>query len=814
MTDVTARNAMSAWESSHDESWDGLDAGDVRQRVSAGQTNTYVDRSSRSLADIIRANVFTLFNAILTTALLVVLATGQWQDALFGIVLVLNTGIGIVTEYRAKRTLDKLAILSADKVRVKRGGYEMAIASGEIVLGDLILMKAGEQIVADAVLISTTGLEVDESMLTGESDPVYKKPGDPVLSGSFVVAGSGAGEIMAVGADSYANRLAAQAKKFSLAQSELRAGINKILVVMAWVIVPMSALLTWSQLRYVGGLSKAIEDDTWRDPVVSAVAGVVGMIPDGLMLLTSLNFALAAIQLARQRVLVQELPAVEILARVDTLCLDKTGTITDGTIQLSEVIDIADVDGAHGALAALGADSQGNATAAAIAEGFTDAAPDKVRDTIPFSSARKWGAITTDSGSWYMGAPEILLDACPDSVADPAREVVQGSATTGARVVVLCRSDATGIGQEKDVSLPSDLEPALVVVLREHIREDAAETLAYFREQHVDLKIISGDNPATVGAIATQVNLLGEDTDVPGVDARTLPDGERSSLPELGQALSEGSVFGRVTPEQKRSFVHALQERGHTVAMTGDGVNDALALKDADLGIAMGNGAPATKSVARLVLLDGKFSVLPGIVAQGRRVIANMERVANLFLVKMVYSGLLSVAVILLGWPYPFLPRHMTLVSSVTIGIPAFILALAPNSQRYRPGFLKRVLRFAIPAGIVAGVITLIIYGNLHIRGDVSEEQANTGSTLVIALIGLWVIGCMARPWNWWRILLIVVMALGMPISIIWELPREFFQLEIPLGATWLMVGIGAAVGSAIVELIYQYTKRLSSEED
>lgn len=795
------------YRATREASWTGLTGAEVAERESRGEVNLADNSSSRSLSEILRANVFTLFNAILTTALVIVLLTGSWQDGLFGFVLILNTAIGVVTEYRAKRTLDKLAILSADAVRVKRDGEELGIESARIVLGDQLLLRTGEQIPADAVVLASSGLEVDESMLTGESDPVGKTAGDVVLSGSFVVSGAASTEVVAVGEHAYANKLASQARKFSLAHSELRAGIDKILVVMTWIIIPLSLILMWSQIRTFGGFDQAFNDGTWRRAAVYAVAGVVAMVPDGLMLLTSMNFALAAIILARQQVLIQELPAVEILARVDVLCLDKTGTITDGSIVLDEVIELADVPGADQALAAIGQGGDSNATAQAIGAKLSGQPTDQVLDEVPFSSTRKWSAICTEQGTWLLGAPEILL-ANARADAGAVQEQVQSIAKGGARVVVLCHSGQGAASGLKEGKLPADLTPVRLVVLREQIRPDAAQTLSYFRDQGVDLKVISGDNPSTVAAIATEVDLAGGAAQVGGMDARDLPDADAQDLTALTHALQSHSVFGRVTPEQKRAFVHALQSQGRTVAMTGDGVNDALALKDADLGIAMGNGAPATKSVARVVLLNGKFSTLPGVVAQGRRVIANMERVANLFLVKMTYAGLLSILVILLGWPFPFLPRHLTLISMLTIGIPAFVLALAPNSQRYRAGFLPRVLRFAIPAGLSAGLMSLVVFGVMHVSDGFTEAQANTGATIVMTLIGLWIIGCMARPLNWWKSLLIGLMVGGLALALGWDLPREFFELDLPSGKVWAVIAVSTVLGWLGIEAVHRWSAK------
>ncbi|MHA7133156.1 HAD-IC family P-type ATPase [Oerskovia turbata] len=772
----------------------GLSAREVAERVAAGQSNRIARATSRSLAAILRSNVFTLFNLILAVAVTLVLLTGRWPDAVFGFVVVINAGIGIVTEYRAKRTLDRLSILTAPSARVVRDGTEQDVAIDDVVLDDVLLVRTGDQVPADARVLDVTGLEVDESMLTGESRPVRKAVGDEVLSGSAVVAGSAVARVVRVGEEGYAQRITSEAKRFSVVRSELREGVNTILKVVSVGIVPISLLLFWSQLHATGGVRESIADGTWRDGVVAAVAGVVGMIPEGLVLLTSLNFAIAATLLARQKVLVQELPAVEILARVDVLCLDKTGTLTDGRVALTELRALASVEGAREALAALAADPDGNATSRALATGLADTPPAAVRDAVPFSSARKWSAVRTDAGAFVLGAPEILLARRTDAAATGALAEVREAAGTGARVVLLAHSPA-GL-PTPDASLPGDLAPALLAVLGENVRPDAAQTLAYFRRQGTRAKVVSGDNPRTVAAIATRVDLRGDGAPVEGFDARELP----ADPDGLADVVDAHDVFGRVTPEQKRAIVRALQSRGHVVGMTGDGVNDALALKDADLGIAMGDGAPATKAVARVVLVDGRFATLPGVLGQGRRVMANMERVASLFLAKTTYAAILAVAVVLLVWPYPFLPRHMTLAGSLTIGIPAFFLALPPNDRRYLAGFLRRVLSFAIPAGAVIGAVVLAVYG--YLRPQVGTVDARSASTLVLIGVSLWVVGVQARPLNGWKVALIATLAACAALAVALPWVRDFFALEVPTAFEAVVVAVAVVVGWVAIEAV------------
>ena len=784
----------------------GLSDAEVAERVAAGKVNVTDDASSRSVWEILRANTFTLFNAMLGVAFVLVLATGRWQDGLFGFVLVLNTAIGVVTEYRAKRTLDNLAILDAPTARVHRAGGLREVPVAEIVLDDVIELGTGDQVPVDGVVLTSRGLEANESLLTGESRSVRKGTDDEVLSGSSIVAGSATVRANRVGADSYAQKITAAARRYSLASSELQGAIRSILRVVSWIIVPMALLLGLSQVRALGGWAEVTSTGTWREAVVQAVAGVVGMIPDGLVLLVSINFALAAVVLARQNVLVQELPAVEILARVDALCLDKTGTITDGAVACDEVVALAS-DGRRApevphaawlAIAGIASDPEANATAGAL----SGAVPAHVRaprvtERVPFSSERKWSALAIDdgdaAGAWVLGAPEFVLAERDDDVARGALGTAASLATTGSRVVLLARTDAlpqvdTGVGR---------VVPVALAVLAEHVRDDAAQTLAFFRDQDVELHVVSGDNPETVGAIATKVELLGPGEGVAGTDARSLPEG----VEELAGLLEDAPVLGRVTPEQKVSIVEALQHAGHTVAMTGDGVNDALAIKTADLGIAMGNGARATKAVSRLVLLDGRFSVLPGVLAQGRRVIANMERVANFFLVKTAYSTVLALVTILAAFAlpigYPFLPRQLTLVSALTIGIPGFLLSLPPSNRRYVPGFLQRVLAFAIPAGVLFAAAALTVY--LAVRESAGEEMARTLATFVTIGLGMGVVVLGMGEWVWWKgVMVAVLLTAGLAAPYV-PLAADFFLVERPSAEHWALVAVVVAVGGALL---------------
>ncbi|SPT52380.1 Probable cation-transporting ATPase F [Actinomyces bovis] len=811
----------------------GLSPAEVAERVADGRTNAYKERTSRSAAQILRSNVLTIFNAILGAALVVVLLVGNWRDALFGFVLVLNTATGTIAEIRAKRALDRLAVLEAPRAHVIRAGQETEIDVAEIVLDDVLHLRSGQQIPADAAVLESSGLEVDESILTGESVAVRPQSGGRVMSGTTVTAGSALVRATAVGADSYAHRLAREARRYSTVTSELQEGTNRVLRWISWVIVPVALVLVWSQMRQAGGVDQALSTGQWRIALVAGIAGVVGMVPQGLVLLTSVNFATAAMKLARQRVLVQELPAVEVLARVDTLCLDKTGTITTGGITLTQVQPLgSDGTATSGeslpaamvsALAALSSGDAKNATAQAIAEGLAggvlgEAAkqPASVPESaVPFSSARKWSAVRQEGTTWVMGAPEIVLGACLNQqAANTALHAVLEFADGGARVVALARSpQCCETPEDGDAMLPGGLEPAALVILSEQVRSDAPQTLAYFREQGVRAKVISGDNPTTVVAVARRAGLTREDGgELKSMDARQLPQDE--SAPEaaavLSQALKEADVLGRVTPEQKRAFVRVLKADGHVVAMTGDGVNDALALKDADLGIAMGNGAPATKAVARLVLLNGEFAALPGVVAEGRRVMANTERIASLFLSKTVYASLIALVVSLTAIAYPFLPRQLTIVSSLTIGIPAFILALAPSRRRYHEGFLARVLSLAVPAGLVAGGCTLAAHTWLSLSGA-SESQVTTGSTLVLVACGLALLTLTARPLLGWRLGLILTMGGLAVLGVVLPGARRFFLLDWPTANTWIIVGVMTGCTLAGMSLVSMLRGRVEA---
>ncbi|MEC4016842.1 cation-translocating P-type ATPase [Streptomyces sp. H27-D2] len=785
----------------------GLSTADVAERVARGEINDVPVRSSRSTAEIVRANVFTRFNAIIGVLFLVMLAVAPIQDALFGFVIVANTGIGIVQEMRAKKTLDSLAVIGESKPTVRRDGRSVQITNSEIVLGDLIELGPGDKCVVDGQVAETDSLEIDESLLTGEADPVIKQPGELVMSGSFVVAGGGAFTATKVGRDAYAVQLAEEASRFTLVQSELRTGISQILKYITWMMVPAAIGLIISQL--------VVQDHDWREAVRRMVGGIVPMVPEGLVLLTSVAFAIGVVRLGRKQCLVQELPAIEGLARVDVVCLDKTGTLTEGGMDVSELrmLDGADETYIRQVLGALGeSDPHPNASLQAIITAYPSNADWRCTESLPFSSARKYSGAALNSpdagsSSWLLGAPDVLLPSD-----DPALAEIDRLNAQGLRVLLLARvGGPDGEAQQRELDDPAVAEgirATALVVLEQRLRPDAGDTLRYFAEQNVAAKIISGDNAVSVGAVAAKLGLPGADAPV---DARTLP----TDRAEMAAVLENGAVFGRVAPQQKRDMVAALQSRGHNVAMTGDGVNDVLALKDADIGVSMGSGSEATRAVAQIVLLNNSFSTLPSVVAEGRRVIGNITRVATLFLTKTVYSVLLAILVVCSQVPYPFLPRHLTLLSTLTIGVPAFFLALAPNKERARPHFVRRVMRYSVPAGLIAGAATFIAYlmARHHYSGAGALDAETSAATLTLFLISLWVLAIVARPYTRWRIALVATMGLGFLIVLVTPSLQDFFALKL-VGTTmpWAAVGI-AVVASALLEIAWRVADRRLRDE-
>ncbi|MGW9245095.1 HAD-IC family P-type ATPase [Streptomyces badius] len=776
---------------------DGLSAAEVAERVARGEINDVPVRSSRSMTEIVRANVFTRFNLIIGVLWVIMLFVAPIQDSLFGFVIVANTGIGIIQEWRAKRTLDSLAVIGEAKPTVRRDGVAAEISTSEIVLGDLVELGPGDKVVVDGTVAEADSLEIDESLLTGEADPVLKRAGDAVMSGSFVVAGGGAFTATRVGREAYAAQLAEEASRFTLVHSELRSGISTILKYVTWMMVPTAIGLIISQL--------VVKDNNFKDSVARTVGGIVPMIPEGLVLLTSVAFAIGVVRLGRKQCLVQELPAIEGLARVDVVCLDKTGTLTEGGMDVTEVRPLNGSDEAYveEVLRTFGAsDPRPNASLQALIDAYPqrEEAAWAVTDAMPFSSARKYsGAAFTEAdgtaSAWLLGAPDVLL-----SEGDTALAEIEQLNEQGLRVLLLARVEGDALDAP---GAAAGAAPTALVVLEQRLRPDAGDTLAYFADQNVATKVISGDNAVSVGAVAGKLGLAGAENTL---DARRLP----TDPDEMATAIEQNAVFGRVTPQQKRDMVAALQSRGHTVAMTGDGVNDVLALKDADIGVSMGSGSEATRAVAQIVLLNNSFATLPSVVAEGRRVIGNITRVATLFLTKTVYSVLLAILVVCTQVEYPFLPRHLTLLATLTIGVPAFFLALAPNKERAQPHFVRRVMRYAIPSGVIAAAATFTTYlvARHHYTGEGALDAETSAATLTLFLVAMWVLAIIARPYTWWRIGLVASMGLGFLIVLVVPWLQDFFALKL-VGTTMPWTAVGIAVAAAVLlESVWRWVGR------
>ncbi|SCX03175.1 HAD-IC family P-type ATPase [Corynebacterium jeikeium] len=786
----------------------GLTAAEVEERKQRGEVNAQSRGTGRSVAQILRANIFTRVNAILGVLCAIVLSTGSVINAAFGLLIIANSAVGVIQELRAKKTLDKLRIVGESEPTVIRDGEEKTIPQHEVVLGDIIKLRSGDEVVVDGTVVAGS-LRVDESQLTGEADAVSKGEGDEILSGSFVNEGSAVFRADKVGDEAYAARLASQASEFSLTDSVLMNGINSILKVITWLLIPTGILTIWTQL---------VRSDTGlRESILSMAAAIVPMVPEGLVLMTSIAFAAGVIRLGKYKALVNELVAIEGLARVDTVCTDKTGTLTTNEMELDSIVaaDGSPADGcgadetwARNLASMLNAQDDLNDTARSIVAGLRERGVEPEQwqgHEIPFNSRYKFsGFACSDATAWIMGAPDVLLRE-GGRAAETAKEL----GDQGLRILVFGKlegADGEAWANTDDLSMDSapQLTEPVLVVLRQQLRSDARETLAYFDEQNVDIKVISGDNSDSVAAVARKAT----DRELVAVDARTLNGLDDEAF---DAEIKRGNVFGRVSPEQKQQMVESLHRQNRTVAMTGDGVNDVLALKKADIGVAMGSGAPATRSVAQLVLLTNKFSALPRVVAEGRRVIGNIERVAHLFLTKTVYSVVLALVVAVLGISFPFQPIHVTITGWFTIGIPAFILSLAPNTERPRDGFVRRVLSLAIPSGVLIGGICvtmwIIIYPGAEVP-EIQRQQAGTAVLLALIVMGLWVLGIVARPLNWWKVLLLAGCVGGYLVIFLVPPLRELLILHtgnLKLMLTGLAVGAGGAV---LIEVVHQIAAR------
>lgn len=704
----------------------GLTDEQVNERIEQGKVNADENPNTRTYKQIVRENTLTFFNFLNLVLLILVLMVGSYKNAFFVGIIIINTLIGIAQEIRAKKTIDKLAILTAKKSIVIREGKKWTVPTEDLVLDDLVCLKTGDQVPADAKVLEGS-VEVNESLLTGESDNLPKNVGDELFSGSFVTSGEACCQIIHVGKDNYAAQITSEAKEFKRHNSELKNSLNAILKVISIIIVPLGALLFYKQYYIV--------ENTFKASVVSMVAGVLGMIPEGLVLLTSVALTLGALVLANKKTLVQELYCIETLARVDTLCLDKTGTITEGTMCVERVEpwseasenkdtdeiptededepDLHEIENMMANLMYVLNDQ--NATIDALRKRFPAKSSMTLEHIIPFSSDRKYsGAVFEDNGTYLMGAAQFLFPEGREDILD----VCQNYAEEGLRVLVLAHSTQMAEGTE----LPENLEPAALLLLTDVIREEAPDTLQFFDSQEVDLKVISGDDPVTVSAIAKRAGLKNAEN---YVDATTLETEE-----QLEEAVAKYSVFGRVTPQQKKEMVQALQKQGHTVAMTGDGVNDVLALKEADCSIAMAQGSDAAKNIANVVLLDSNFASMPHIVNQGRRVVNNIRTAASMFLIKTMFSVMLSLLTIFFGNAYPFEPIQMSLISACAVGIPTFLLAQENNYDKIDHTFLRHVFLNAFPAALT---ITSCVFAVMLVCQNVyhSNDMLSTACVLV-----------------------------------------------------------------------------------
>jgi cation-transporting ATPase E len=736
----------------------GLTAAEARDRAERGLSNRSRDVQSRSFGDILKSNLLTRFNALLGSMLIVILIVGPPQDAVFGLILVANALIGIAQELRAKLTLDRLAIVAAPRACVIRDGTPLTVPVSEVVLGDLVRLAVGDEAVVDGELESDESIELNESLLTGESVPISKRRGAPVLAGSFVTVGRGLFRATAVGEQSYARRLTSQARRFQLVRSELIVGINQILRLVTWIIIPTAILLVVSQLRANPSLG---------DVIRGSVAGLITLIPEGLVLLTSAALALAVIRLGRKKILVQQLSAVEMLARADVVCFDKTGTLTEARMSVDHVDRLTTGERWQEALGALArSDPQPNPSLQAIGDAYPAPGDWVLESAVPFSSERKWSAANfKDRGWWILGAPDVLLGE--SGASDSIAELVKRTTESGRRALLLAQASRVNAA-----GVVSSLNPVALVVLAESIKPGAAATVRHLLTQGLEIKLMSGDHPATVAAIAAAVGMPNAET----IDGRQLPTAEN----DLASVAERCSVFARLAPDQKRLLVRALKAAGHSVAMVGDGVNDVLALKEADIGIASGGGSQAARAVAACILTDGSFEGVPMMLAEGRRVIGNVERLASLFFTKTMYAFLLALAVGFATLPFPFLPRQLTLISAFTIGIPSVFLALAPSFRPLHARFLTRVLRFSIPAGSVAASATFAAYVLAAREPGIPLSAERTIATLVISAIGLWILAQLARPLNPARWALVIAMAAGMVLTLLLQPLRDFLALDFP----------------------------------
>ena len=759
----------------------GLSEEEVAKRTAEGQINITKNNHQKSVGQIVRAHTITYFNILNLFFAVIIIATGQIKNVLFVGVVIANAGIGIIQELRVKQLIDKLTVVTAARTKVFRSGRLLEIPVDKIVLGDICRVEPGDQLVTDGVVISSDGLEVNESLLTGEAKPVRKKKGDRLLSGSFIAAGTGAMKVDAVGGDTYASTLVDKAQTKKRAKSEMQDTIKSIIRFISILIIPLGLLLLRSQYLSTGG--------DWPTAIVHTISGVIGMIPEGLVLLTSISFILGVGRLAKKQALVQEMEAIEALARVDILCTDKTGTITTGELEVADVIPFSGlaIESINNIMAEIGgAFDDENATQAALLKHFGRSTEWETADKIPFSSSRKYRAVSfTDHGDFVLGAPEFLVRNN-----EKLLSLLEGYSREGYRVLLLGRS--SGISSEKEKV--GQIRPIAVVIISDIIKTDAAEIFRYFAENHVQVKVISGDNPVTVSTVAKKAGVYGFDK---YVDATTLPEDPK----ELRKEISKYNIFGRVKPDQKQAFVRAWQSLGNTVAMVGDGVNDVLAIKDADCGIAMAAGSEAAKHSAHIVLMNSDFTSMKDIVKEGREIISNIERVSSLYLTKTIYSVILVFIYILLRRSYPFTTLQMGLINSFCIGLPSFLLTLEQQDQLQREGFLRHVLKVATP-GALTMVTTMLL---VQLMAEIFNWDANIYSTFTLVLggyIGMLIVTQVCMPMNAYHKFIIAV-SVGLFVLGILFLPG-FYDIH-HLWMWWSLLFIPLAI--LVAMLIYWYSR-------
>lgn len=718
----------------------GLSAEQVKRRFAQGENNYKVESSTLSVSEIVRSNVCTYFNLVFAVIAVLLAIVGAWSDMLFLPIIVANTCIGIIQEVHSKKVLDKLSILNAPHAVVIRDGKRQEIPADQLVLDDIVEFSAGSQIPADAKVVFGE-LQVNESLITGESDEIEKREGDSLLSGSFVVSGKACARLEKVGKDSYISKLTLQATKSKKGeQSEMIRSLNYLIMVMGIIIIPIGIALFVQSFIYNEG--------TFHDSITGMVAAIIGMIPEGLYLLTSVALAVSSVRLAQKKVLIHDMKCIETLARVNVLCVDKTGTITEPGMHVYDfsVLDGADQLEISQLLADfVAAQEKDNATMEALKAHFSNGSGMRAREVYSFSSETKYsGAVMNDGKSYVIGAPEFVLRG---QFAQYQEQIATYS-SKGYRVLVFAQYEGTL--DRKPLTEP--VLPLCFVMLANPIRKGAKETFTYFAENDVDIKVISGDNPLTVSVIAAEAGIVGAER---FVDASTLKEKE-----DYDRAVEEYTVFGRVTPSQKRMLVQALKEHKKTVAMTGDGVNDVLALKDADCSVAMASGSEAASNVAQLVLLDSDFSRMPSVVAEGRRVVNNIERTAALYIVKNIFSMLLAIFSVILMLDYPLEPSQVSLISMFTIGIPSFVLALEPNKELIRGHFLTNVLVRALPAGLTDFIVVsgLVIFCR---EFQVDLDCLSTSCTILVAIVGFMILHRIARPMNTGHIVMLVGVIAG-----------------------------------------------------